>query len=219
MVGIHLANESDHDVDLSKWAHVLTAQASNCAAEWRIKPLLVSTFPHPSWYRATLVNDIPEAPGALAYHDVGDDGIPYMRIGVHTTLNAGESVSAALSHEVLELLVDPWCATWVFDPTRKALVAREAADPCQQLSYELDGVTVSDYVLPGWFGERGPMDRLGALDKPFTLARGGYAIIMRAGQVTQITADADGERSVARKQGSHGRSWWRQVQAALVAGC
>jgi hypothetical protein len=49
---------------------------------------------------------IPEAPGALAYHFVQPDGVPAGKIGVETTLNAGETVASATSHEAVELQCD-----------------------------------------------------------------------------------------------------------------
>jgi hypothetical protein len=68
-------------------------------------------------------------------------------------------------------------------------VAFEIADPVQSDCYNVQGVTVSSFVLPSWFdpdaaaGER--FDFLGRLSAPFTLSKGGYWVEMVEGQVSQ----------------------------------
>ncbi len=53
------------------------------------------------------------------------------------------------SHEVVEMLVDPTTARGVWHDDEGLTV--EAVDPVEDETYRLDGVNVSDFVLPSWF--------------------------------------------------------------------
>ena len=57
--------------------------------------------------------------------------------------------SQAFSHEVLEMLVDP--STGVYYSYAGESAALEIADPVEEHDYRLDGVWVSDFVLPAYF--------------------------------------------------------------------
>ncbi|HUA43579.1 MAG TPA: hypothetical protein VMA77_00015 [Solirubrobacteraceae bacterium] len=73
------------------------------------------------------------APHAFVY----TDGLPY---GMW---------SQVFSHEILEMLEDPTTGTaYHYDGTGSAL---EVADPVEERAYRLDGVWVSDFVLPAYF--------------------------------------------------------------------
>lgn len=206
----------------------LTAIAAACrdqlhnevATAWNIRsPLTVSTLHHPSWYRFTLVDEIPEAPGALAYHDVDANGHPYGRLGVNATLRAGESISSVVSHECVELQCDIYCASWAYSVGRRALVAVEACDPVQADSYpHANGSLLSNFVTPWYFvddGQGHQYDHLDTLTDPFTLARGGYLIEMAAGRVTNIYNRVL-PALIEAKAASQGRTYWRHIQAALT---
>jgi len=60
-----------------------------------------------------------------------------------------EGWSRDLSHEVLEMLVDPTTNRDVYYNGVGRVV--EVADPVEWDGYRLDGVFVSDFVLPSWF--------------------------------------------------------------------
>jgi hypothetical protein len=125
-----------------------------------------------------LIVDNPDVANALGYHDVDPRGMPYGRVFVDPVLDNGGSalgdkgdpslsVSAVLSHEVLEWWYDPACNDWA-DRGRTS-VAKELCDPVEADWYRIDGVAVSNYVLPAWFNpldKVGPFDRLGKLTKP-----------------------------------------------------
>lgn len=130
------------------------------------------------------VDTIPEAPDALAYHTIDNNGVPVARLGVNTilsnggTINTGaESVSCAASHEILETIEDEYCSQWNdWDGTKK--VAYEVCDPVQDESYEINGIAVSNYVTREWFdidaGQSGIFDKLGSLTKSRSITAGGY---------------------------------------------
>jgi hypothetical protein len=131
-----------------------------------------------------LVDTIPEAPDALAYHTVDAHGRPVLRLGVQTILANGgslhtgpDSITAAMCHEVDETWVDGSCELYTYyDGTKK--MAYEPDDPVQGSSYDIDGIAMSNFVTPRYFNtddDKGPWDFLGTLKAPLTIASGGYA--------------------------------------------
>ncbi len=94
--------------------------------------------------------DKPDVDGALGYHDEGADGNAYIKIFCEpifssggTALSGSLSVSAVLSHEVLELTVDGPANRWADGPANQDY-ALECCDACEDMWYEIDGVGVSE---------------------------------------------------------------------------
>jgi hypothetical protein len=139
-----------------------------------------------------LVDSIPEAPDALAYHTIDQAGRPVLRLGVQTILDnggslvdSGNSVSAACSHEVLETIGNPYVCWWSdFDGTKK--VALEMCDPVEADFYLIDGIAVSNFVGPRWFDAEdaiGPFDFMRRISAPLTMSSGGYLAFDDGSQV------------------------------------
>jgi len=65
-----------------------------------------------------------------------------------------------LSHELLEMLADPWI-NWCATGNDSKIYALEVCDAVEadDLGYDIDGVRVSDFVTPAWFEPhvRGPV--------------------------------------------------------------
>jgi hypothetical protein len=227
-MGIALINQSSaiSGEQVKGIAEACNLQLNNhVAPAWDIKsPLEVSTSPEPSSYPFFFVDTIPEAPGALAYHFVQDNGIPAGKIGVETTLKAGESVQSATSHESVELQCDIFCASWSYSDRLGCLVATEACDPVQADTYEIkigDGtmVEVSNFVTPYYFTEdplRQPLDHLGNLKQTFEISPGGYQIQMKAGRVSNVYGAEFSSALRAGKEASRGRTFWRNVTMAIA---
>jgi hypothetical protein len=143
-----------------------------------------------------VVLDNADQAGALGYHSERANGVIYGRVFAKPVLdNGGDglhkplSVASVLSHECLEILADPNCN--LFAQVNEDLVCLEIADPVEDLSYAVGGITVSNFVLPSWFDANTlkgtKVDFLGKLPKPFTLAPGGYAVIVESnGQPKQV---------------------------------
>jgi hypothetical protein len=227
-VGIVLVNQSAQitDAEVARIAEACQAQLrEHVAPVWNIShPLHVTTTPHPSSYPFFLVDTIPEAPGALAYHFVQSSGVPAGKIGVQTTLQVGETVSATMSHETVELQCDIFCASWSYSSRLRCLVATEACDPVQNDSYKIKlasgtFVPVSNFVTPSYFTDDGlgqPLDHLGNIARTFDIAKGGYQIRMHGGRVTNVYGkDVSAELRKA-KEASRGRTFWRHVTMALA---
>lgn len=136
--------------------------------------------PPASAWQLVIANDSDEA-GALGYHDLTRAGQPLGKVFVRSTLAAGGLWSVTFSHEVLEILIDPNINLCAFDESAGRLYAYEVCDAVEAdgLAYKIDGVWVSDFVLPGWFeplrvtkGERFAFKS--KVRKPFALLPGGY---------------------------------------------
>jgi len=229
-MGIVLINQSSHisDADIKNIAEACALQLRNdVGPAWNIgKPLDVTSAaaPIPSAYPFFFVDAIPEAPGALAYHFVQANGVPAGKIGVETTLNAGETVAGATSHEAAELQCDIFCASWSYSNRLGSLVATEACDPVQADSYTIkvsDGsaIPVSNFVTPAYFTDNSlaqPLDHLGNLHQTFGIAPGGYQIRMKGGKVTNVYGENFSDALRVGKELSHGRTFWRHVTMAIA---
>lgn len=186
------------DSDAKAWTAALQKQVSNdFASAWELEGAELVFVPQGgkplagAWAIALLDNS--DQAGALGYHDLTPDGLPLGKVFAGTDRQYGETVSVTLSHELLEMLGDPWINLCAQGADGK-FYAYEASDAVEadKLGYQIDGVQVSDFVLPAWFGHgAGPYDHLGHLSKPFELAPGGYigAFDPSSGQGwTQVTA-------------------------------
>jgi len=128
-----------------------------------------------SWWLSVL--DDADAAGALGYHDLTSEGLPLGKIFAGTDLKYGSSWTVTASHELLEMLADPTINLVVFTPDGKRLVAYEVADACEDdsLGYRVDGVLLSDFVTPAFFGVPGKVfDHCEHVTEPLQILPGGY---------------------------------------------
>ena len=139
---------------------------------------------------------------ALAYHDLTPDGLPVSKVFVKTTLDNHDRVSVSASHELVEMLVDPAINLMTTGPDPKVVYAYESADPVEALSFNVNGIPMSDFVYPAYFEafhKSGSVqfDRLKKITKPFQILSGGYQIIFKNGRWSQITKSAAKKKSLA----------------------
>jgi hypothetical protein len=149
----------------------------------------------PGWWQI-VVMDNPDQAGALGYHELTSQGAPLGKVFAQLDLDTGSSWTATLSHELLEMLADPWI-NWCAVGTDSKIYALEVCDAVEadNLGYFIDGVLVSDFVTPAWFeptcADR--MDFKQHLTKELELARGGYiSIFDPPNGWTQVTAKGKG---------------------------
>ena len=106
--------------------------------------------------------------GALGYHYQNFRGIPFGFVFTEIAQNIEEPWSVTLSHEALELLGDPQTNLLVMGPhpigdeDRDVFHWYEMCDAVQAETYEIDGVAVSNFVLPLYFTGTREADELGA---------------------------------------------------------
>jgi len=133
-----------------------------------------------------LLRDVPppEDAGEIGYHFI--DGLP--QTFVYTRDHRGKALEfhSTLSHEVLEMIADPGVNLYArghyLTPSgrhRQAWIPFEVCDPVQGNLYRIDGIQMSDFVVPEWFEperKRGSLkfSFLDAVREPFEVARGGY---------------------------------------------
>jgi hypothetical protein len=113
----------------------------------------------------------------------------------------GSSWTATLSHELLEVLADPWI-NWCAVGSDSRIYALEVCDAVEDddLGYKIDGVLVSDFITPAWFEPTCAdcIDFKQHLSKQLELARGGYISVFNSSRGwTQITAKGEGGSRIA----------------------
>lgn len=151
-----------------------------CPADLRFVPKVEAAKPGEWWLG---IFDNSDQAGALGYHDLTTEGLPFSKVFAKTTMDYGESWTVCASHELLEMLVDPNVNLTVFDqgPVGARLYSYEVCDACEAdgFGYEIDGTPVSDFVLPSWFEsfrKEGStnFDFTKHISEPFQLLPGGY---------------------------------------------
>jgi len=162
-----------------------------------------------------------DTPGALAYHDLTTDGFPLSKVFVKTTVEDGELVSVSASHELVEMLVDPAINMMTTGPDPKTIYAYEMADPVEALSFNVNGIPMSDFVYPSYFeGFRKAgsvkFDQLNKVTKPFQILSGGYQIIYKGGKWSQVFGSKAKEKKFAKEDRRQHRSQTRKRGAKRI---
>jgi len=155
-------------------------------------PPLVMTEDDGKAFPIVILDDADQA-GALGYHTVDPLGRAWGRafmgpimVNGGTLKDGAASLSVTLSHEALEVAADPYACFWS-DATESRQVALEVCDPVEGDAYEIDGVSVSNFVTPRWFrGGPGPYDWMQKLEGPFAMTPGGYMIQRSSGDTGYI---------------------------------
>jgi hypothetical protein len=96
---------------------------------------------------------------------------------------ATETWAITVSHEVLEMIADPYgnhlvAASHPQDQRRRVKYLLEVCDPCLSTWYPVNGVPVADFYTPRYFDpvrvESLRYSFTGALERPLHILRGGY---------------------------------------------
>jgi hypothetical protein len=202
---------------------------SHVAAAWSQRIWHITDALHTQGFRFKLVDELPDAPGALAYHDVDDSGRPYINVGLKPIFdNGGDwfvgpmSVVSVIDHETKELVGDPACNLWAND-AEGVTWARELCDPVESDVYTVTTdagppCTLSNFVLPAWFeplDARGPYDFMQVCTRPFEIAKGGYAIKQTPGSVTEVFSEGYPEWKLKLKHRGAERARWGNKQVRV----
>lgn len=162
---------ADHVVphtQLQPIAAALQQQVDNdFAPVWGVRadisaPAPGDAIPSGAW-EVRIIDSLPEGGGV----HLDDQGQPYAE-----AVN-GSDLSLAISHEVLEMLVDPYGNRFALGPDidpnfadRQVFYLVEVCDPCEVSSYAIGDVQVSNFVLPSFYDP----DATSAVDFRKTLA-------------------------------------------------
>jgi hypothetical protein len=172
--------------------------------------------PQPEEMVFAIVDALPNAPGAEAYHDWENAAaVAFLALSTCQTL---DDVSSGISHELCETAGDLACNRWADDAAGREW-AIELCDAVQEQSYDADGVVVSDWLLPAFFspGAPGPFSFVqlqggtgpGA---PFGTTAGGYQLQRASGSgETQVTGTLG--RRAARAKHYSSRTFRRGLRA------
>jgi hypothetical protein len=187
------------------------------APVWGTPAQLVKTtgFQKGAW--AIVFLDDADQPGALAYHDLTPDGLPESKVFVKTTLDNHDLVSVSASHELVEMLVDPAINLMTTGPNPKLVYAYESADPVEALSFDVDGIQMSDFIYPSYFEEfhkprAVQFDQLDKVTKPFQILSGGYQIVFKNGKWSQVFGSEAKKKSFAHEDRRGHRSEQRAAK-------
>jgi hypothetical protein len=176
----------------------------------------------------TLTDTIKDQPaGVLGYHTEDQGGKLWGIVAAQPELSNGGkvstadwSVSSVLSHEVLEMYIDPNCNLWSNDG-KGAIYTCEVCDPVEAPTYSVNGVSVSNFVTPAWFDPQAPptaaqFDKLGLLKAPFGILKGGYVVYAKASKEQQKFGDEFPQWRRDMKQGPYARTKRRITQAMTL---
>ena len=201
----------------------------DAAPIWDKSPAAVVFYTDPAAVPATahgiaLVDTIQNQPqGVLGFHTEDQGGKLWGVVAAKPELDSGAqvttgdwSVSSVLSHEVLEMFVDPNCNLWASD-SKGSAYSFEVCDPVEAPSYTVNGVSVSNFVTPSWFDPLAPataqFDKLGQLHAPFGILKGGYVVYETAGKEQQKFGDEFPQWRRDMKSGPLARTRRRLAQA------
>jgi hypothetical protein len=150
---------------------------------------------------------------ALGYHEANHGGIPYGFVFTRLSKEIGEPWSVTLSHEALELIGDPEVNLLVqgphpTHPNRLVFHWFEMCDAVQAETYAIDGIKVSNFLLPLYFtasDERGGRNDFlgrvhrGATLRSFGINPGGYIGFFNPETGKQETVSLADDEEAARR--------------------
>ncbi len=129
-----------------------------------------------------IIYDDPDQAGVLGWHTYQHErGLIHGTAFVNPILDHGgsltegpNSLSSTLSHEAIEAVSDPYVNLYAF-LDKRTLEPIEPCDRVQGDSYDINGVSVSNFLGPRAFRDGpGPYDWMRLLDSPWKTRPGGY---------------------------------------------
>jgi hypothetical protein len=129
------------------------------------------------------IMDTSDYPGALGYHDETAASRPYAKVFAKTAQQYGYNWTVTLSHELLEMMADPWVNLTVFRQTTATagtLYAYESCDAVEhdRFGYRINNILVSDFQYPAWFDATpkagSKFDHMGYCTNSYQILQGGY---------------------------------------------
>jgi hypothetical protein len=216
-VMIDVVNESSEASDrMIKWltAALQIQVTRDFAPIWGINATLNFIpnhgIPNPAHWQLVFLDNADVA-GALGYHDLTASGLPLGKVFIRTTELANDAWSVTASHELLEMLVDPYVDNAVIilnaDSSGTAY-GYEVGDPCEadNLGYVINDFKMSDFATPDWFNPPtlipgGKFDFTGHMTAPLQILPGGYAGVLNIGSSggwTQIFQDGSTSTKVPK---------------------
>ena len=169
-----------------------------------------------TWWVVFLDNS--DQAGALAYHDLTNDGLPISKVFVESILADKASISVGATHEICEMAVDPWLNSAYQDP-RGVFWAGEVCDPVEDdtYGYRIGDVLVTDFVTPNWFGHQHAQSQIDLerhASSAFQVLSGGYAQQFQTGKGWVQVTGAKAQRSARGASAAEGSRRERRARQA-----
>jgi hypothetical protein len=157
---------------------------------------------------------------AIGYHEANAAGTPFGFVFTELAKELKEPWTVTFSHEALELIGDPEANLLVAGPhpedsKKEVFHWYEMCDAVQDETYKIDGVAVSNFVLPLYFTQfaevGGRNDFLGRLTKgkalqSFSINPGGYIGFYNPKTREHDTFSLKGDRRARERQEIKGRA-------------
>lgn len=176
----------------------------------------------PGYWGMVFLDSLKQA-NALGYHEVTKDGYPISKVFVQDTLRTHQKVSAVVCHELCEMLIDPGIQMWAMDNNSGICYAYEMCDAVEDFGFDVDSITMSDFVYPSFF-ESWRMNttmlpgmkfsHLGNAKHPFHTTKGGYQITLNRGKIAQVYGSLEKANAFALEDRRGHRSEYRVPLAA-----
>jgi hypothetical protein len=191
---------------------------------WHVRATVGSYFMTPPDTWTIYIDNQLDEPGALGYHaDNLGQPVAYVKFDSNWTITA--------SHELLEMLADPFGSRVHRGRLPFGLEERfaefglhahhsyvsyllEVCDPPEEISYDIDGVPVSDFIMPHWYRSNLSVERVtfaGSATQPRKLLDGGYVSFHVKGDWWQVY-NVRGQLKTAHL-GRFDRSSWSNLRA------
>jgi hypothetical protein len=125
-------------------------------------------------YLLILDDNDPFGCGCLGFHDTFLSA-PFATVYIKPSIKYHEAWPLVATHELEEMLVDPNIDQIRWWDNRRWLV--EVSDPVESgfFAYWINGIPVSDFITPNWYGGPPPYDFTNHFTHPGQLGRHGYA--------------------------------------------
>jgi hypothetical protein len=168
--------------ELSKVSAALQKQATrDLAPIWDVKATVdcfdkLESVP-PGYWTVTVRDDLDPAEGPGVHK--AENGQPFALV------HSGDGWSISASHEVLEIIVDPFGQRFIsaqspMNGQGRVDVLVEVCDPCQAaaFAYPVNGIPVSDFITPHYFEPVSSTavrySYTGSIKRPLEVLAGGY---------------------------------------------
>lgn len=164
------------------------AVSRDLAKAWGTDALLTTDANMDADMVVVITNDAPGMCLCFGYHSIDWLGRPVSYVLANPSLEMHESWQLTFTHELFEMLVDPWINHFAMWNGRTWLV--EVGDPCESgyYAYWINGVVISDFILPKWYNKSlpGKYDQAGLFTRSGQIGRHGYASYRQNGQWLQV---------------------------------
>jgi hypothetical protein len=218
------------DADVEEMTEAVAEQVRmDAAPQWERAPAAVVFYADPGLIPAdahgiAIVDTIQDQPkGVLGFHTEDQGGKLWGVVAAKPALDHGGqatigdwSVSSLLSHEVLEMFVDPNCNLWANDGKGSAYNV-EVCDPVEAPTYTVNDISVCNFVTPAWFDPLAPagaqFDQLGHLSAAFSILKSGYVVYESTGETRQQFGDDFPDWRKEMKSGPLARTRRRVTQS------